>query len=469
MLVPLNITGGSYQSRSTPLSAQRTSNFYPEVQDDLIVTDKYVLQPFPGCKIFGSSGGLDRGMIEHQGVLYKVSGITFYSINSSGAHTAYAVPVVGSLPVVMTGMGDNVLICTGEGIGYQYNLATVTEITDINLTAPTWVAHLNNHAIYDGGGQIFWVSDSGDATTINGLNFASAESNADNTVRGYVFNQRLYLFGEKTTEPWWNSGVGNPPFDRVEGGIIRVGLAARMAVSSNDTFMYWLGDDRRVYRSPGSGFEAVSNIALSSVFESYSTVSDAVGFCFTLQGQNFYHLSFPSEDNTWVYSEPVGQWFELSRSGSDGRGLSNSHAYAYGKNYVSDYRNSNVYEWDVDTFDENGLPMIRQRDTGVLNGALLGFPGRELELNRFELILERGIGLISGQGSDPAVMLQISFDGGRTFGNEQWAKVGKSADFQQKVEWFGLGRGSDIIFRVKTSDPVRFCIHAANADIEIGA
>ncbi len=468
MLIPINLTGGSYQSRSRPLSSQVTKNFYPELQDDPFVKDKYVLMPFPGYKLFGSSAGLDRGMLEHKGVLYKISGTNFYSVASNGTHTVKGT-VSGSGQCVLTGMGDNVLIATDAGLVYQYDGTAVTQITDSDLETPVSVAHLNNQAIYDGDNGRFCTSSVGDATVIDGLDYAAAESNADDIVRVYTFNQRLFLFGEKTIEPWFNSGVGRPPFDKIEGGIITKGLAARMSVANNDSYMYFFADDRRVYRiSQVRDAQPVSNIALSHEFEGYSTVSDAIAFCFTIEGQNFYHLSFPTEDKTWCYSESVGQWFELSRSSTNGRDLANSHAYAYGKNLVADYRNSNIYEWDVNTYDENGLPMTRERASGVLHGGLAGAPGKELELNRFELILETGVGLVSGQGSDPVIMLQMSLDGGRTFGTEQWAKIGKSADFLQNVEWFGLGRFKEAIFKIKTSDPVTYSIHSANADIEVG-
>jgi len=466
MLVPLNITGGSYQSRSRPLSAQVTRNFYPELQDDPFAKEKYVLQPFPGLKLFGSSAGLDRGMLEHQGVLYKVSGTNFYTVNSSGTHTLKGT-VLGSGQCILTGFGSNVLIATLQGLVYQYD-GSITQITDGDLETPVSVAHLNNQAIYDGDGGRFAVSAVGDATDINGLDYATAETKADDIVRVYTFNQKLFLFGEKTIEPWFNSGVGRPPFDKIEGGVITIGLAARVSVANNDSFMYFLGDDRRVYRiSDVADAQPVSNIALSSQFESYGTINDAVAFCFTIQGQNFYHLSFPTEDKTWVYSESVNQWFELSRSSTSGRDLANSHSFAYGKNLVADYRNSNIYEWDVNTYDENGLPLTRERNTSPLTGGAVGAPGREIELNRFELILERGVGLLSGQGSDPVIMLEISIDGGRTYGTEQWGRIGKSGEFLQKVEWFGLGRAAEFVIRIKTSDPVTYSITGANADIEI--
>ena len=118
MLVPLNITGGSYTSRSRPLSAQVTRGFYPELQEDPFVQEKYVLQSFPGSKLFGSSSGPntgnDRGMLEHQGVLHKISGINLYTVDSSGTHTLRGT-VTGSLPCVMTGFASTVLVATGEG------------------------------------------------------------------------------------------------------------------------------------------------------------------------------------------------------------------------------------------------------------------------------------------------------------------------------------------------------------------
>jgi len=464
-LVPLNITGGSYQSRSRPLSAQRTVNFYPELQDDPFTQDTYVLQPFPGYKLFGAGAdtGPDRGMLDHKGVLYKVSGTTLYTVTSAGVHTDRGA-IAGSGQCILTGFGDNVLITTLQGLAYQYASPTLTQITDVDLETPTTVAHLNNQALYDGDGGRFASSAVGDATDINGLDYATAESNADDLIAVYTFKQKAYMFGEKTTEPWYNSGVGRPPFDTLEGGIISIGLGARASISNNDDFMYFLADDRTVRRIADIGrSQSVSNIALAEAFRKY-TITDAVGFCFTMQDQNFYHISFPTEGRTWVYTERSGQWFEL---GSQGRGLANSHAFAYGKNLVGDFQNSNIYEWDIETFDENGDPMIRIRDTGPLHAGLIGGPGSEVEFNRFELTLERGVGLVSGQGSDPIIMLQLSIDGGRTFGTERWAKIGKSGEFLQKVEWHGLGRASEFIIRVKTSDPVPYCIHGANADIEV--
>lgn len=459
MRIPVNITGGSYEDRAIPLSAQRTVNFYPEATGSG-AQSQFVLKPTPGYTLFGSDSGADRGMLYHKGVLYKVSGINLHSVDSSGTHTNLG-EVQGSGKVVMRGFGDNVVIATAEGKAYQYT-STVSEITDTDLQNPKWLDVLGGHVIFGGEDGRFLVSASGDATDINGLDLATAETNADDLIRGYVFKGQLYLFGDVTTEVWWNSGVGRPPFDPVRGADFTVGIAARMAVSNNDQSIYWLGDDRKPYRDG----QNIANIGISTAIENYTRVDDAECQCITWEGQNFAFFTFPSEDKTWVYSEAVNRWFEMSRSGEDGRSLISSRAYAYGKNLVADYRNSNIYCLDVNDYTENTNEITRQRDTAPLTSDLLGYPGTEVEIHRFELSLTRGVGLTSGQGSDPIISLQVSRNGGRTFGTEMWRKIGKLGEFNQEIVWGSLGRGKEMVFRVKCSDPVLFSIFSAAVDAE---
>lgn len=357
------------------------------------------------------------------------------------------------------------LYVLGQTSDRVHQYSTSNEVTDTDLETPNAVAHLNNQAIYDGDGGRFVTSDVGDATSINGLNYGTAESSPDNIIRPYVFNQTLYLFGEKTVETWYNSGVGNPPFDRIDGGIMPVGLGALHSTAHNDNFLYFLGDDNKVYRIVGSGKENISTIALSHELSGY-VVSDAIGATFSFDNQNFYLLSFPKENRSWCYSEDSGQWFEPNES----RYLGDSFVFAFRKNLVADHRNGNVYELDMDTFDENGSLVERFRDTGPIHGELLGGPGKRVEMNRFELIMETGVGRLpntSDNRENPYIMLSFSDDGGDTFSTEMWGTVGKMSKYT-KVQWHGLGSFYERIIRVKVSDPNFWSIHSANADMEVG-
>lgn len=347
---------------------------------------------------------------------------------------------------------------------YQYT--SFSQITDTDLETPNSCAHLNNQIIYDGDGGRFVTSDVGDATSIDGLNYATAEAKPDDIKRVYVFKQILYLMGEKTIETWYNSGVGSPPFDRLEGGIIPVGLSAIYSVSNNDRFMYFLGDDNQVYQAAGTNAEHITTNALVQEFQSYSSIEDAIGYCFTFDNQHFYMLLFPAEQKSWCYNEESQQWFEPNEGLYPGF----SHVYAFRKNLIADGSNGNIYELDPDTYDQDGTLVERYRDTAPISGELLNASGKRVELNRFELIMETGVGRIAATGDNrdnPYVMLSVSKDGGKTFGTERWKSLGTQGGFK-KVEWHNLGSFYDGVIRIKFSDPNYYSIHAANADIEVG-
>ncbi|NIP55847.1 MAG: hypothetical protein GWN61_09595 [candidate division Zixibacteria bacterium] len=86
---------------------------------------------------------------------------------------------------------------------------------------------------------------------------------------------------------------------------------------------------------------------------------------------------------------------------------------------------------------------------------------------RFELEVEAGVGLATGQGDDPQVMLSWSDDGGHTWSSEHWRSAGKIGEYKQRLVWNRLGRSRDRRFKIAMTDPVKWVVLAAYADIEI--
>lgn len=78
--------------------------------------------------------------------------------------------------------------------------------------------------------------------------------------------------------------------------------------------------------------------------------------------------------------------------------------------------------------------------------------------DRLELDVETGIGLISGQGDDPQIMLRYSGDGGHTWSNEHWRSAGRLGKYLTRPYWSNLGRSRDRVFEIVVSDPVRWVI-----------
>ena len=465
MLVPINLTGGTYKHKSLPLSAQVTRNFWPQQQSDKKAFSENILGSWPGLRLFGTATGLDRGMFQHKEILYKVTGQTLYTVNSAGTHTNRGT-IPGTDRCIFAAILDTIIIVTG-GLVYTWDGTTLATMTDTDLEQPNSVCHLNNQLIFDGDAGRFMTGDAGSASSINSLNIATAESEADDVVRVYTLRQNLLVFGDKTIQPYWNSGDGNPPFDPVITGNVFVGLGALHSVANDDNVLYFYGDDDQVYVLQGYNVAPISTEPMAREFAAYETTEDAIGWCMTVGGYSFYILTFPTVGKTWAYQQG-GEWFELSTGADAGRWRGNSHAYCFRKNLIADYANGNIYVLDDNVYTDNSEAIVRQRDSAPLHGGLLKAPGKRLEMNRFELLLETGVGLVSGQGSDPVVMLSFSDDGGRTFSTEMWGSIGQVGEYQFKVEWFALGSFENRIIRIKTSDPVHYSIYSAAAEIEIG-
>ena len=82
------------------------------------------------------------------------------------------------------------------------------------------------------------------------------------------------------------------------------------------------------------------------------------------------------------------------------------------------------------------------------------------------LAVETGIGLTTGQGSDPQIMLRWSDDGGHTWSNEHWLSMGPEGDFDRRMIWRKLGNSRGRIYEISGSDPVSIAI--SDAFVEVG-
>ena len=275
------------------------------------------------------------------------------------------------------------------------------------------------------------------------------------------------MMGEITIEPWWNSGTGSPPFDRIEGAISQVGLGALHSVASTREWFYFVGHNNQIYRANGATVEPIFPDAIARDIADFATIADARGITYNLEGQWMYEVTFPTADKTYCYPEG-GQVFELSSGTEGGKNIASSSAFVFGKNLVGDSTSGNIYELDPDTYTDNGSTIVRTRDTAVLHGGMFGVPGKRLEMNSLELFVETGVGLLAGQGQDPKITLSFSDDGGRTFTTVGADTIGKLGEYQHRVRWFALGSFYERIIRIQISDPVYIVVYSAVADIETG-
>lgn len=463
--IPVIVTGPSYQDRSRPLSSQTTRNFYHEVAES--GKDNYVLKSFPGLKLFGTvAGANDRGATQMAEVDFRVLDTTLYSVDSIGVHTSLGT-VSGSGRCIFANDGVNLFIVSDLKV-WQWDGAVVSEVTNVNITGSKSVAFFNNQFAYTKD-TLTIVSNVGDGSEASGLNAIGAESLPDNLVRDYWFDQVLYRFGERSTESWYNSGVGSPPIARIEGQIFSVGCGAIHSIANTKDALYWLGNDRRIYRTRGGVEEQISSIAISHAIEGYSKIDDCFVGEFVFEGQQFITFTFPSANKTWALKEELGQngWFELS-SGTDGeRYQGNSYVNVYGKTLITNATSGDMYELDIDTFDLNGDVYQRRRILTSISGKTVGQPGKRVQMSRFELIMEMGVGLVSGQGVDPLIMIEASYDGGKSWSTGTWMRIGRLGETNIRAEWFSMRSFYDMMIRITTSDPVDYSIYSGAIDLRL--
>jgi Neuraminidase (sialidase) len=127
-----------------------------------------------------------------------------------------------------------------------------------------------------------------------------------------------------------------------------------------------------------------------------------------------------------------------------------SHVFFAGMNLVGDWENGNVYAYDLDTYSDNGnvLPAIITSGT-VESGLDMQSSGT------FQLDMDTGVGLTTGQGSNPQAMLRYSKDGGKTWSNALWRTFGAIGEYGRRVYWNRVGGGRRMVVEITITDAVK--------------
>ena len=370
--------------------------------------------------------------------------------------------------------GLQLMICDGTlGVGYIYD--TDTEVfTRISEDEHEFFGG-GTVAAQDGffisnrpGTHEFYTSAVNDGLTWDSLDVTTAEAKTSPLSRMLSAYQNLWAFKGDSTEQFYNSGQ-EPLFQRTSLALIELGLAAVHSVALLDNAILWLADDRTVRLSRGGATATVvSTYHIARVIERLTTISDAIGIGFMFNNHALYVLTFPADEKTLVYdisNNIWSEWKSYKEDGvqDDGRFRANCYTEFNGDDVVGDYRNNKLYKIGQGVYadDEQRIRRVRVF-RGPKNENLTQFMGE------FELDLDSGMGLNSGQGVNPQAMLQISKDGGQTYGREIWAAIGRRGKYATKVVWRRLGQARNPVFKVTISDPIPDVLVGAYLDAEQG-
>jgi hypothetical protein len=457
----LGLTEGAYDVGSKPIVAQECVNLYPEFMEGR-ARAPVVLRGTPGLKEFSTDlgDGPVRGMIVMSGILYCVSGTSLFAIASSGLSTLIGTIEGNGRVGMAVNANDELIIVNGTTTGYLYDLSTLSEIA--NFPGADVVHFLDNYFIVNKPDtREFYISGTSDGSTWNALDFASKEGSPYNLVSLIPNHRDLFLFGERTYEVWRNTGNIDFPFQRQEGTFQERGCGARHSVVDLDNTVYFVGDDRMVYSVQGYQPVRVSNHGVEEALESASAVEleNATAFTYTQRGHYFYVLNLGSD--TWVYdatfSNQTGRstWHKRRSGVGSGRWRGENYAHHYGKHLVGDYNSNTIWELDENTESDGDAEIERIRTIAPIFSDI-----RPVACPRLELKLSGGVG--------SKVWLEISRDGGRTWGPRKERSTGDVGDYREKVVWRRLGKARDWLFRFSTTDMADVQWIEAYGDLEVG-
>jgi hypothetical protein len=205
----------------------------------------------------------------------------------------------------------------------------------------------------------------------------------------------------------------------------------------------------QVVRLDGYTPTIVSTPDLGYLLNNYATLADASGFSYMHNEHPFYQLNFPTAGESWLYDGRSNCWSQL-KSFDITRHRAEIGVTFNNKTIVSDYSNGLMYQVDGDVYTENDETVVAE-----LIGKHVVSDMEKFSINELWVDLEAGVGLATGQGSDPQIMLQVSRDGGHNFGREKWRTMGRVGEYRARSRWLRLGEGYDFTFRLRISDPVK--------------
>jgi hypothetical protein len=469
------ILGSSYVARSINAADNRMVNLFPEVIPEGGKEPGF-LNRAPGLKFQQTIGtGPIRALWAHQtngSDFYVVSGTEFYKVTGLTATPTLLGTVTGTGPVSIADNGTQIfLACNPNGFIYNEVTNVFAQITDPDFPGALTVGYLDGYFVFnEPDSQKVWVTELLDGTSVDPLDFASAEGSPDGLVAVNVDHREAWLFGTDSIEVWYNAGQADFPLTRIQGAFNEIGCVASFSIAKLDNGLFWLGTDARgqgiVYRANGYTGVRVSTHAIEYAIAQYGNISDAVAYTYQQEGHAFYVLTFPSANATWVYDVATQAWHERAgwntATGQFTRHRSNCQCNFGGNTVVGDYENGNIYTLDLDVYADNGgiqkwLRSWRALPTGQNNL-------KRTAQHSLQLDCESGTGLVTGQGSDPEIMLRFSDDGGHTWSNEHISKMGKIGEYYRRVFWRRLGmtlKLRDRVYEVSMTDPVKTAIMGA--------
>lgn len=462
-------------NESAAITAQKRINCLVETRQEEDRT-QYALIGRPGLTLFNEELGLSpsRGLWAvnslSQPLLFTVNAGALYSINNAGVVSL--IGAIGTTTGDVSMADDGTYLVLVDGLnGWVYNMSTMgalTQIVDGNFTTnPQTVTWQDNYFIVTAGDsrqfQLSQISPSVDPTVWPAIQINFTGTGAGALQAGISDHSTLHLFGGEYTEFWQNTGSPDFPFAVIPGAAQEFGLASPWSLTKYDNSVVGLFKNKmggiNISRMNGFRLQRLSDHDIEYLISKYpeSSVGSATGGSLMFGGHPVYILNF--DETTHVYNGLSNSWTEF-HAPDGSRFWGDKFAVFQGRLITSDYRNGNIYEFDLDTYADNEEYMPLE-----VVSKHIWQDDKYIGIQWIQVDIESGSGLATGQGSDPVMDLRVSQDGGRTFYSVGFSSMGPIGDFTTRVTWNSLGAARDWVLKLRVTDPIHRVITGCSAEL----
>jgi hypothetical protein len=487
--------GPAYTSQNPSSDPEDLVNLYPEMIESGNGPSKAVYYNRPGLTKLANLGANGRALWGGNNALYAVVGGNLVQVDQTGAilKTYTIANASGPAQIVFIPSGPGLTVATSgallvwdgsPGFSGGATVPNVWYVDGTTLTPPAVISGAGLGCI-DGYGVVLRPGcsatagaadplpiDTQDQTQFNlsniflagpgqwdPLQFAIKTGAPDALQAIYTPGsnagpgpEELWLFGKRSIEVWYNTGgtsLDPFPFQRVPGAFISKGCWAAASVVAISGTLFWLGGDDRgvgvVYKANGYIPQRVSTHAVEYAIQQYVLagldISDAIAYGYQENGHDFYVLNFPTANRTWVYDATSNLWHRRANNGTLNGQLGYYHAWEFGAHYLLD-SSGNLYTSSISTYQDDGAAIGFQRTTPII-------------CSEDELIKHIQLELHFGgpyNVSSRTFQVEVSNDGGQTFGAPISITVGTGGSSPDRAIWRRLGMGRKRVYRITTTD-----------------
>lgn len=418
------------------------------------------IAPTPGRTLRATFPNNIRGLFAapgcRNGNFFTAAGSTLYETPSDGFGFASVGALAGGEAVTMRADRANLGI-RAFGQLKLWDGTDFTQVTDTNapsfaqtfaVVAGRWVAAFQDNDVFGwakAGLPLEWDP-----------NGQAADFDLPDPIVGQEeIGGDLWSFNARSTQIWQaTGGAENAAFAKMAGVNVKVGLAARSAFAPVGAGGMMLGHNRVVHGTQGAGLVPVPNLSLETALKdlSASELADCVAWSYQNGSKEFWGLN-AGLSSGHVYDADVQLWHERKRYGYDAYDI-DFVTNAFGMILAASRQGPEVWSLDDDVYTDAGDPIVREFTVAV--------PAQgDVPVDRIVWAIQTRDTPLSGEGSEPTMLVATSTDSGLTWSDEREVSLPTRSN-RFRVQEFAFGRASaenGMLIRHRISDPFGFAAY----------